>query len=83
MASAEQSEQSATAAEIRDIVGPLDDAVITAILGIGPTRDEIIEARAWLTSDDYMHRELHHALHGRAAQVFDILASELPEEPER
>jgi hypothetical protein len=76
-------EESASAAEIRDIVGPLDDAVITAILSIGPTRAELVEACAWMTSDDYLHRKLHHALQGRAAEVFDILVSELSEEPER
>ncbi len=72
----------AVASEIRDIVGPVEDAVITAILDIGATREEVLEARAWLNSDDYLHRRLHHALTGRAAQVFEILEAELPE-PDR
>lgn len=72
----------ANASEIREIVGPLDDTIITSILQLGATQGEILEAQAWLTSDDYLHRELRHALQGRAAQVFEILEAELPE-PDR
>ncbi len=75
-------DRAATASEILDIVGALDDSVIASIVALGATREEILEAQAWLTSDDYLHRELHHPLHGRAAQGFDILEAELPE-PDR
>lgn len=82
MTATQQGGRPATASEIRAIVGPLDDAVVTGILQLGATRGDILEAQAWLTSDDYLHRELHHALQGRAAQVFEILEAELPE-PDR
>jgi hypothetical protein len=72
----------ATASQICDIVGELDDGVIASIVALGATREEVVEAQAWLNSDDFLHRELHHSLHGRAAQVFDILEAELPE-PDR
>lgn len=72
----------ASASEIREIVGPLDDTVISSILELGATRGEILEAQAWLASDDYLHLQLRHALQGRAAQVFEILEAELPE-PDR
>jgi hypothetical protein len=72
----------ATASEVRDIVGGLDDGVIASIAALGATCEEIAEAQAWLTSDDYLHRELHHTLSGRAAQVFDILEAQLPEPDE-
>lgn len=71
--------RAAAASEVRDIVGPLDDNVIVSIVTLGATREEILEAMAWLSPDDYLHRDLHHALHGRATQVFDILEAELPE----
>lgn len=74
--------RAATASEIREVVGTLDDSVIASIEALGATREEIAEAQAWMTSDDYLHRELHHALSGRAAAVFDILEAELPE-PDR
>jgi hypothetical protein len=69
----------ASAGEIREILGPVDDSVIASILAVGPARGEILEAFSWLSSDDYLHRELHHGLSGRAALVFDILEAELPE----
>lgn len=69
----------ATASEIRGIVGALEDNVITGIVAVGATPDEVREAQAWLTSDDYLHRELRHSLRGRAAEVFEILEAELPE----
>ncbi len=72
----------ATANEIRAILGPSDDSVIVEILKVGPTYDEVLEAYAWLASDDYLHRRLHHNLHGRAAEVFDILEAEMPEPDE-
>jgi len=74
--------KAASAGEIRDIDGTLDDGVIASIVALGATREEILEARAWLASDDYLHRELHHSLRGRAAEVFDILEAEL-QEPDR
>jgi hypothetical protein len=75
-------DKAATASETRDIVGALSDGVIASIVALGATREEIVEAQAWLNSDDFLHRELRHSLHGRAAQVFDILEAELPE-PDR
>ena len=82
MTTLSQQDKAASASEIRDIDGALDDGVIASIVALGATREEILEARAWLASDDYLHRELHHSLRGRAAQVFDILEAELPE-PDR
>lgn len=82
MTTADHRERAATASEIRDIVGPLEDNVVASIVALGATRDEVLEAQAWLASDDYLHRELRHALQGRAAQVFEILEAELPE-PDR
>lgn len=72
----------ATAREIRAIIGPNDDELVTRIVDLGATRDEILEAHTWLMSDDYLHRQLHHSLRGRAALVFDLLESALPE-PDR
>jgi hypothetical protein len=77
--SANQGNRPATAAEIREILGPVDDQVVSSILRVEATPSEVLEAQTWLASDDYLHRQLHHTLSGRAAEVFDILESELPE----
>jgi hypothetical protein len=76
---ANKPDKGATASEVREIVGTLDDSVIASIVALDATRDEILEAQTWLASDDYLHRELHHSLQGRAAQVFDLLEAELPD----
>jgi hypothetical protein len=74
--------RAAAASEIREIVGTLDDRVIAGIFALGATREKILEAQSWPTSDDYLHHELPHALQGRAAEVFDVIEAGLPE-PDR
>lgn len=71
-------DQPATGSEIREILGPIDDAVIAAILRLGPTRNEVMEAFAWLSADDQIRREKHRTIHGTAAEVWRILEAELP-----
>lgn len=83
MTALDQGTKPVTASEICEILGSLDDAVVTAILALGATRDEIREAQAWLGSDDYLHRTLHHQLSGRAAEVFQLLEEELPKSEQR
>lgn len=38
----------ATVQDIRDIIGPSDDDLLTSIAGLGATREEVLEAFAWL-----------------------------------
>jgi hypothetical protein len=78
-------EKTVTAEDIREIVGPLDDSVVAAIVATGATVEEVAEAYAWLTADDSLSKELKHACQGRAAIVCDLLAPEIeaPEEPAR
>jgi len=68
-----------TAAEIRKIVGRISDDRITAILALGPTAAQVLEAFTWLTSDEYLGGTLERPLSGIVAQVHDILK---PEEPD-
>jgi hypothetical protein len=68
----------ATAKEIRDLVGELDDTLLLEIQAVGASRDEIGEAVGWMGSDDYLHRKLKHSAHGRVAQVIELLEHESP-----
>lgn len=83
MTALEQHTRRATAEEIRAIIGPSDDDLLTRIVAVGATREEVLEAFTWLGSDDYLHRKLHHSLSGRAALVFDLLEAELVDEDDR
>ncbi len=73
----------ATAEEIADIVGEIENGTLAAIVATGATRGEVLEANSWLNADDDMHRELHHAPRGVVAQVLDILEAEMAQPEER
>jgi hypothetical protein len=70
-------QQGVTAREIGEIVRELAAATIASIIATGATREEVLEAYAWLSADDSLHRELHHMPHGTVARVYEILEAEL------
>jgi len=72
-----------TAAEIIEIVGPLDDAVLMRILETQAVRAEVLEAFTWASADDQIGTELEHGLRGAVARVYDILKREKLEPDER
>jgi hypothetical protein len=78
-----QTPQPATAAEIIEIVGPLDDAVLMRIVETEATLAEVLEAFTWATVDDQIGTELEHRPRGVVARVYDILKREEPEPDER
>jgi hypothetical protein len=73
----------ASAAEIIEIVGPLEDAVLMRIVETEATPAEVLEAFTWATADDQIGTELEHGPRGVVAQVHDILKREEPEPDER
>jgi hypothetical protein len=78
-----QTPQPATAAEIIEIVGRLDDAVLMRIVETEATPAEVLEAFTWATADDQIGTELEHRPRGVVARVYDILKREEPEPDER
>jgi hypothetical protein len=75
--------RSATAAEIIEIVGPLDDDVVMQILETEATSAEVLEAFTWATADDQIGTELEHGPRGVVERVYEILKREEPEADER
>ena len=73
----------ATAAEIIEIVGPLDDAVLMRVVETEATAAEVLEAFTWATADDQIGTELEHRPRGAVARVYEILKREEPEADER
>jgi hypothetical protein len=73
----------ATAAEIIEIVGPLDDAVLIRIVDTEATPAEVLEAFTWTTADDQIGTELGHRPRGAVARVYEILKREEAEPDER
>ena len=74
--------RSATASEIIEIVGHLDDTVIARILATGASPAEVLEAFTWATANDQIGTELRHTRHGVAGEVYEILMQEEPDPEE-
>jgi hypothetical protein len=51
----------ATAAEIVEIVGPLDDVVLMRIVETRAAAADVLEAYTWATADDQIGTELERA----------------------
>jgi hypothetical protein len=71
----------ATASEIIEIVGHLDDGVVTHILATGATPTEVLEGFSW-AADDQIGTELRHGCQGAADAVYEILMQEEPDPEE-
>ncbi len=72
-----------TKQDIDEVVGRLDDAAATAIVATGASREELLEAYAWLTADDAQRRRLHRAPSGTVARLCDLLEAEISPPEER
>jgi hypothetical protein len=70
----------ADAAEIRRILGPLDDGQVCRILEFGADCGELQQAAAALAGDRPAH--IGRPIEGPAARIYDMLAAETFEEPE-
>jgi len=73
----------ATVAEIIEIVGPLDDAILMRIVDTEATPAEVLEAFTWTTADDQIGTELGHRPRGAVARVYEIRKREEAEPDER
>jgi hypothetical protein len=73
----------ATAEEVLEIVGPLDDSVLMRIVETEATPAEVLEAFTWATADDQIGTELEHGPRGAVAWVYEILKREEPGPDER
>jgi len=73
----------ATASEIVEILGPLDDAVLLEIQRSAATAAEVLEAFTWINADDQIATETEHGPRGAALRVCEILEREEPQPNER
>jgi hypothetical protein len=66
---------SLTHAQVIATLGPLDDVTVNGIMSIGPTLEELSEARAWVANDEAFINAGKHLANGRVAQLVEILSS--------
>jgi hypothetical protein len=71
----------ASAAEIRSIVGDVDDLVISQIMATGATAAQVLTAVQLIRGGGGLEEEAGHEPHGAMRAVFEILQAEEPEEP--
>jgi hypothetical protein len=77
-----ESKKPATVAEIRHMVGDVDDAVVNNIERTGASAAEVLQAVQWFRGGGGLEDEAGHEAHGVVRAVYDILqAEEPPEEP--
>lgn len=62
-----------TRAETRALIGPSDDATLSTIIGLGLTRAELAEARAWVENDEALLNEGRRVPTGRVAEAIALL----------
>jgi len=55
--------------------GPLDDVIVNAIIGMGPTLGELSEAKAWIANDEAFMNVGKRLACGRVGQLVEILSS--------
>ena len=74
-----QNARPASAAEITEIIGSLDDAVLVRIIATEATTAEVLEAFTWANADDQIGTELERRPRGAAGGlVYEILEGEEP-----
>jgi hypothetical protein len=67
--------------DVRAVIGPVDDITVAEIIGTGATREELVEARAWVENDEAMLNEGRHIPSGgRMSRLVEILSP--PPDPE-
>jgi len=66
----------ATAADIVEILGPLTDARMTAILATGATVSQIEQAAAWAAGESDVMGQLRRPASGPVAAVYEILTAD-------
>jgi hypothetical protein len=77
-----ENREPATAAEIRGMVGDVDDTVISSILGTEASAVEVLQAVQWFRGAGGLEDEAGHEPHGAVRAVYEILqAEEPPPEP--
>lgn len=62
--------------QVIEICGRLDDMKIADIIATGATPAELMEARTWLVSDDYLGGDLGRSANGRVGRLVELLRTD-------
>jgi hypothetical protein len=70
-----------TADDVRAVLGPVDDSLVAEVLATGASREELVEAYAWITNDEAPMNVGRPLASGRVAQLIDVLEEAVEDEP--
>jgi|1186.fasta_scaffold277742_1 hypothetical protein len=70
-----------TADDVRAVLGPVDDSLVAEVLATGASREELVEAYAWITNDEAPMNVGRPLASGRVAQLIDVLEAAVEDEP--
>ncbi|CAJ0683710.1 hypothetical protein ACTHR6_17360 [Ralstonia holmesii] len=79
MKTASQNHDHLTAKEIREVIGPFEMEVLTRILAIEPSIQDVQLAYKWLRSDEHLIRGMDIELTGKAKMIYELLDAEFPD----
>ena len=66
----------ATASDAVEILGPMPDARIAAILATGATVEQLEEAAAWAAGESDVMGDLRRPVIGPVAEIYEILTTD-------
>ena len=68
--------QPPTASDVRQLVGPVTDATVSAVLKSEPSLEDLVVAASYLRGQDSEMDRLGHPMGGKVAEVYDILTTD-------
>lgn len=76
MTEADRTCAKATASDVLEVLGPMSDDRVAAVLETGATVRQIEEAAAWATGESDVMGELRRPVAGPVAAVYEILTAD-------
>ncbi len=62
--------------EAKQVLGPVDDTIVADVIRTGASREELVEALAWIGSDDALMRAGRRQPSGTVASLVEILTAD-------
>ncbi|HXQ65873.1 MAG TPA: hypothetical protein VN980_04825 [Alphaproteobacteria bacterium] len=67
-----------TREELIGILGRLDDVKLASVMALAPTKDEVIQAKLWLTHTDLRDAGARAAPSVKVTRIYDMLRADTP-----
>lgn len=62
--------------DVMRILGRIDDVKLAAVMALEPTRDEVIQAKLWLTHTDLREAGASEMPSGKVGRIYDLLRTD-------